>query len=95
MNTSYVPAGWEVNCQVYVAPSRAHKLFAPYGVVPPDTAQVPFEEVPPPPLSMMMSAKALPAQKLVKRTRKNRKYLLGQRLLFFMKIHPRPQSAQK
>ena len=71
MNTSYVPAGCEVNCQRYVAPSRAHKLFTPYGVVPPDTAQVPVEEVPPPPLSMMMSAWAVTAPRLM--TARNKK----------------------
>jgi hypothetical protein len=56
MNTSYVPAAWEVIFQVYVAPSRAHKLFAPYGEVPPDTCQVPVEEVPLFPLSTIISA---------------------------------------
>jgi hypothetical protein len=46
------------------------------------------EEVPLPPLSMMKSAKAFPAKKLVKRTRENRKCTAEKRLLFFMRIDP-------
>jgi hypothetical protein len=41
---------------------------------------------------MMMSAKALPAWKIVNKSKGKRRYLPRQRLHFFITIHPRPQS---
>ncbi len=57
MCTRYVPAGCELKLQVYVAPSRDHKLLVPYGDDPPEVLHTPVEDVPEPPLSIVVSAK--------------------------------------
>jgi hypothetical protein len=48
-------------------------------------SQYPVEEVPPPPLSMMVSAKALPEHRHMKNAKANNRFHLGQRLRSFMR----------